>query len=61
MGRNRSSRGVRPRTRHGPRLGVILLSATGFSGIPAFIEVVDTDAHSHFQDPLKARIEELRR
>jgi len=37
------------------------LSATGFSGIPAFIEVVDTDAHSHFQDPLKARIEELRR
>jgi hypothetical protein len=39
----------------------LILSATNFSGIPAFIEPIDIDALSGLQDPLKARIEELLR
>lgn len=38
-----------------------LSSATSLSGIRAFIELLDTDAASHFQDPLEAPIEELPR
>lgn len=34
----------------------LIQAATGFSGIPAFVEVVDLDAISRIQDPLKARI-----
>jgi len=37
----------------------LILAATGFSGIPAFIELIDTDAASRLQDPLKARLQEL--
>jgi hypothetical protein len=37
-----------------------LSSATGFSGIPAFIEVVDTDARSHFPDRSRRASELLR-
>jgi hypothetical protein len=37
----------------------LILSATGFSGIPAFIELIDTDATSRLQDPLKTRLQEL--
>jgi len=39
----------------------LILSATGLSGIPAFIELIDTDALSRLQDPLKAHTEELLR
>ena len=39
----------------------LILSATTFSGIPAFIELIDIDALPHLQDPLKARLEELLR
>jgi hypothetical protein len=39
----------------------LILAATGLSGVPAFIEVVDPDAISQVQDPLKARIAELLR
>ena len=39
----------------------LILSATNFSGVPAFIELIDIDALSHLQDPLKTRIEELLR
>ena len=37
----------------------LILSATSFSGIPAFIELIDTDAASRLQDPLKTRLQEL--
>jgi len=37
----------------------LILAATGFSGIPAFIELVDTDAATKLQDPLKTRLQEL--
>ena len=37
----------------------LILAATGFSGIPAFVELVDTDAVSRLQDPLKTRLQEL--
>jgi hypothetical protein len=37
----------------------LILAATSFSGIPAFIELVDTDAASRLQDPLKTRLQEL--
>jgi len=37
----------------------LILAATSFSGIPAFIELVDTDAASKLQDPLKTRLQEL--
>lgn len=37
----------------------LILSASNFSGVPAFIELIDIDALPHLQDPLKARIEEL--
>jgi hypothetical protein len=36
----------------------LILAATNFSGIPAFIELIDLDALSQLQDPLRARIEE---
>ncbi len=39
----------------------LILSATNFSGIPAFIELIDIDALPGLQDPLRARIEELLR
>jgi hypothetical protein len=37
------------------------MDATSFSGIHAFIELVDVHALPQLQDPLKARIEELLR
>jgi hypothetical protein len=37
----------------------LILAATSFSGIPAFIELVDTDAAARLQDPLKTRLQEL--
>jgi hypothetical protein len=37
----------------------LILAATSFSGIPAFIELVDTDAAAGLQDPLKTRLQEL--
>jgi hypothetical protein len=37
----------------------LILSATQFSGVPAFIELLDTDAVSGLQDPLRARIEAI--
>jgi len=37
----------------------LILAATTFSGIPAFIELIDTDAASRLQDPLKTRLQEL--
>jgi hypothetical protein len=37
----------------------LILAATSFSGIPAFIELIDTDAASGLQDPLKTRLQEL--
>ena len=36
----------------------LVLAATSFSGVPAFIELIDIDAIAHMQDPLKARLEE---
>jgi len=39
----------------------LILAATGFSGTPAIIELIDFDALSKLEDPLKARIEELLR
>jgi len=35
------------------------LAATEFSGIPAFIELIDVAAVRDIADPLKARIDEL--
>jgi hypothetical protein len=37
----------------------LLLTATRLSGVPAFIEVIDTDAVSRLQDPLVLKIESL--
>jgi hypothetical protein len=37
----------------------LILSATTFSGIPAFIELIDVDAAARVHDPLKARLQEL--
>jgi len=37
----------------------LILEATAFSGIPAFIELINTDAVHNIPDPLKARIDEL--
>jgi hypothetical protein len=39
----------------------LILAATNFSGVPAFIELIDVDALPGLQDPLKARIEDLLR
>jgi hypothetical protein len=39
----------------------LILAATNFSGVPAFIELVDIDAFDAMQDPLKGRIQELLR
>jgi hypothetical protein len=39
----------------------LILAATNFSGVPAFIELIDVDALSALQDSLKARIEDLLR
>src|SRR5262249_28583682 len=36
----------------------LILAASNFSGVPAFIELIDTDALPAMQDPLRARIEE---
>jgi hypothetical protein len=37
----------------------LILAATTFSGVPAFIELVEVDAISRMQDPLKVRMQEL--
>jgi len=37
----------------------LILSATSFSGIPAFIELIDVDALSRLPDTLKTRLQEL--
>jgi hypothetical protein len=37
----------------------LILAATTFSGIPAFIELIDTDAAARMPDPLKSRLQEL--
>lgn len=37
----------------------LILAATNFSGVPAFIELVDIEAFLRMEDPLKARIEEM--
>ena len=37
----------------------LIVAATNFSGVPAFVEVVDTDAVADLHDPLKARLSEL--
>jgi len=37
----------------------LIMAATSFSGIPAFIELVDTDAAAKLPDPLKARLQEV--
>jgi hypothetical protein len=37
----------------------LILTATNFSGVPAFIELIDVDALPHLQDPLRVRMEEL--
>ena len=37
----------------------LILSAANFSGVPSFIELIDIEALSDLQDPLKARIEGL--
>lgn len=39
----------------------LILMATRFSGVPDFVEVIDTEAVYTFQDSLKGRIEELLR
>jgi hypothetical protein len=39
----------------------LILAATNFSGVPAFIELIDVDKLSALQDPLRARIEDLLR
>ena len=36
----------------------LILAATNFSGVPAFIELIDIDALAQLQDPLRARLEE---
>lgn len=37
----------------------LLVAATGFSGVPAFIELLDLDAVAAIQDPLKKKIESM--
>jgi hypothetical protein len=37
----------------------LIMAATSFSGIPAFIELVDTEAAANLPDPLKARLQEV--
>ena len=37
----------------------LIMDATTFSGIPAFIELIDIEALPELHDPLKARIQEL--
>jgi len=37
----------------------LILAATSFSGVPAFVEVIDIDALANLRDPLKTRIAEL--
>jgi hypothetical protein len=37
----------------------VILQATRFSGVPAFIELVDIDSVPLLEDPLKARLEQL--
>jgi hypothetical protein len=37
----------------------VVLQATKFSGVPAFIEVVDTEAVKSLDDPIRAKIEEI--
>jgi hypothetical protein len=37
----------------------LILDATAFSGVPAFIELIDVDAMPTLTDPVKARLEEL--
>jgi len=37
----------------------LILAATEFSGVPAFIELIDTDAIDQWEDPLKVRIQEI--
>jgi hypothetical protein len=39
----------------------LILAATNFSGVPAFIELIDVGALPELQDPLKTRIEDLLR
>jgi hypothetical protein len=39
----------------------LVLATTRLSGVPAFIELIDTDAIHGMQDPLKPRLEELLR
>jgi hypothetical protein len=39
----------------------LILAATNFSGVPAFIELVDLEAFERVKDPLRARIEDLLR
>jgi len=39
----------------------VIVTATRFSGIPAFIELIDGDAVHDLADPLKTRIEEMLR
>ena len=39
----------------------LIVAATNFSGVPAFVEVLDTEALTELHDPLKARIAELLR
>ena len=36
----------------------LIRAATNFSGVPAFIELIDVDGRSALKDPLRARIEE---
>jgi hypothetical protein len=37
----------------------LIMAATSFLGIPAFIELVDTEAAANLPDPLKARLQEV--
>lgn len=37
----------------------LILAATGFSGVPAFIELLDLDAVRNIKDPLRQRIEAM--
>jgi hypothetical protein len=37
----------------------LILEATAFSGIPAFIELINTDAVHNIPDPLRVSIDEL--
>jgi hypothetical protein len=39
----------------------LILSATSFSGVPAFIELIDLDAFARLEDPLRTRVEQLLR